>query len=758
MKGSGAAGPPRDARELSARDRTAQVLDTAHEAFVSIDSDGRVTVWNTEAERLFGYSRQYAAGRTLEELIIPPAYREAHRYGLERFLATGEGPVINQRLELSAVRSDGMELPIEITISAIQVRGEWVFNAFLHDITDRKRAEQYRDAQLALSSVLANTSSLEEAAPQLLETLATAMDWRIGALWQREQSGERLEATHIWQLGGVDADPFLAATRELRFECGVGLPGRVWKDAKPHSLDDVQADRNFPRIAAAARAGLHGAIGLPVSSAGQVCGVLEFFGPTIRPPDTQLLGVLDGFSTQIGQFLDRTRAEAQLAHHTVHDPLTGLPNRTLLLDRLRQGLGRLSRSTSSLAMLFCDIDDFKTINDGLGHATGDELLVAAADRLRAVLRPADTAARFGADHFAIVCEELISAEQALEIGRRLLEEFAVPFDLDGRQVHGTISIGIAVTTEPHMSPDVLMREADAAMHRAKAHGGARFELSDNTMGRYAVDRLQAKDALRQAIAGDELTLVYQPEVSLETGEMLGVEALVRWDHPHRGRLSPDEFIPLAEASGLIVPLGEWVLREACTQASRWHAAHPERRPLAVAINLSARQFRQPELASMIEQALRDTGVDPGRIWFELTETTFMDDLDGGMHGLEALRALGTHVAIDDFGVGFSSLDYLKRLTAIEMLKIDRSFTNSMLVDRRDHAIIQALLSLASSLELRAVVEGVETAEQARELRALGCDYGQGYFFARPEPAEAIERLLQTGRVVFDAGHEREGAA
>ena len=740
-------------RERPARDRTATVLDAAHEAFISIGVDGRVGLWNSEAERLFGWSREEAIGCPLHELIIPREFHQAHKDGIRRFLQTGIGRVVNQRLELTARRRDGMEFPVEMTISAVHIAGQWAFNAFLHDITERKRAEQYREAQLALSGVLANASGLDDAAVALLQTLGETMGWELGVLWELAEGGERLACSALWELRPSDDSEFVRATREIKFERGVGLPGRVWALDQPASLDDVQKDDNFPRIAAAHREGLHGAIGFPVSCGGQFAAAVEFFGHSIRPPDRQLFAALDGFRTQIGQFLERARAEALLAHQVVHDPLTGLPNRTLLLDRLEHGLGRLARSSSSLAVLFCDIDDFKAVNDSLGHALGDELLIAIADRLRASLRPDDTAARFGGDEFVVVCEDLTSNEQAAEIGQRLIDAFTDPFVLEDRVVHSSVSIGIAVTAADATSADAIIRDADSAVYRAKAHGGGRYELSNTTVGRDAVNRLQAKDALRHAITAGELVLLYQPQVSLETGRLVGVEGLVRWDHPTRGMLPPNEFIPLAETTGLIVPLGEWVLREACIQARRWQMAHPCRRPLAVAVNVSARQFREDDLSAMVAGVLGETGVDPGAIWFELTETSFMEDLERGVLGLQQLRALGTHVAIDDFGAGFSSLEYLKRLTAVETLKVDRSFTKNMLVDRRDHAIIEALLSLARALELNVVVEGVETPEQAGELRALGCRYAQGYLFARPGSVAAVDELLRTDGVV--GGHQSE---
>jgi diguanylate cyclase (GGDEF)-like protein/PAS domain S-box-containing protein len=747
--GVGSAG---GSRAPAARDSTRDVLDTAHEAFISIDGDDRVTIWNTEAERLFGWSREEATGRRLEDLIIPSQYREAHRQGLKRFLATGTGSAVNQRLELSALRRDGMEFPIEMTISAVRVGDGWAFNAFLHDITERKRAEQYREAQLALSSVLAEANNLHEAESVLLQTLAEAMDWKLGVLWLVDERGEKLVCSQAWHGDQKAYGAFLAATQAAGFERSVGLPGRTWELGAPQCLEDVQQDDNFPRIAAALKEGLHGAIAFPVECAGQFIGVFEFFGEALHPLDSQLFGVLDGFRTQIGQFVERTRAEQQLAHQAVHDSLTGLPNRTLLLDRLSHALGRLSRTSESVAVLFCDVDDFKAINDSFGHVMGDQLLIAIAERLKGVLRASDTAARFGGDEYVVLCEELTGADQALEVAQRVINEVSAPFVLAGQEVRSSISIGIAMASEPHTSRDMIIRQADAAMYQSKQLGGGRFELSDNSLGREAFSRLHAKEELRHAVADQQFALLYQPQVSLETGGLIGVEALVRWNHPSRGLLPPSEFIPLAETTGLIVPLGRWVMHEAFRQARRWHLAFPRQKPLSVSINLSARQFREHDLASMVDELLEETRVDPDRICFELTETSFMEDLEGALETLEALRSLGTHVAIDDFGVGFSSLNYLKQLTAVETVKVDRSFTNNLLVDPRDHAIIDAQLTLARAMNLGAVVEGVETREQATELRALGCEFAQGYLFAKPERPAFIDELLDTEHATFDVSH------
>ncbi len=437
---------------------------------------------------------------------------------------------------------------------------------------------------------------------------------------------------------------------------------------------------------------------------------------------------------------ERQVAEARLAHQTLHDPLTDLPNRTLFRTRLAQALAR-----HSVAVLFLDLDRLKVINDSLGHAAGDRVLVAVARRLRAVLRPGDTAARFGGDEFTILLEGPAGARDATATAERLAAEIRAPIALDGRDLVVTASVGIA-PGGVGANPDELLRHADIALYRAKLAGGAARVVFDPGMTAPATQRLILELDLRRALEREEFVVHYQPQVAPATGRIAGLEALVRWQHPRRGLVLPTEFIPLAEETGLILPLGEWVLATACRQAARWRERCPDDPPPLLSVNLSARQFQHPDLPRAVARILRESGLAPCGLALELTESLLMEDVDATIATLRALQALGVRLAIDDFGTGYSSLRYLQRFP-VDTLKIDRLFVARLGRGPRDLGIVEAVTRLGHTLDLRVVAEGVESAAQLCQLRALGCDLVQGEYFAPPLPAAAAEALLCGGAVL-----------
>jgi diguanylate cyclase (GGDEF)-like protein/PAS domain S-box-containing protein len=440
--------------------------------------------------------------------------------------------------------------------------------------------------------------------------------------------------------------------------------------------------------------------------------------------------------SQVEDITQRKQSDMMLTHMALHDSLTGLPNRALALDRLSLALARTERHPSSVAVLFLDLDRFKVINDSLGHNVGDELLVAVAGRLREAVRPSDTVARLGGDEFVVVCEDIAGVDDATRIAQRIADALSRAFDLNGEEVVLATSVGIALSSEPDDTPESLLRDADAAMYRAKEGGRNRYEVFDSSMRVEAVERLELEQALRRALGRSEFRLFYQPVLDVETGTIVGVEALLRWEHPERGLLRPAEFISLAEETGLILPIGRWALQEACRQAQRWRQANPSRPPLTVAVNLSARQLAQPDVADMVAQALESTGTDPSQVWLEITESVLTGDTEATVGALRALKALGVRLSVDDFGTGYSSLLYLKRFP-VDTLKVDRSFVAGLGTHPDDTAIVAGVVGLAQTLGLTAVAEGVETEEQRAALLALGCDLAQGYLFGHPEPPEDL---------------------
>jgi diguanylate cyclase (GGDEF)-like protein len=449
--------------------------------------------------------------------------------------------------------------------------------------------------------------------------------------------------------------------------------------------------------------------------------------------------------------VERARFERQLDYQALHDSLTGLPNRLLLLDHLELALRRAGLAQSVVAVLFLDIDRFKLVNDSLGHASGDRILIETAQALESVMRPQDTVGRFGGDEFAVVCDGVKGETDVGMIAETIGRVLAEPVLVGGREVFLSASIGIALSRRggPQDAED-LVRAAEVALDRAKEKGGGRWELFDSDMQRRALRRLEMEHDLYRAIERDELRLLYQPQVRCADGVLTGVEALLRWEHPARGLIAPQEFVPLAEETGLITSIGAWVLEQACAQAREWR----ERRPVHVSVNLSVLQLVQPDLVAAVTGVLDRAGVDPVELCLEVTETTMMRDPATTLGTLLALKRLGVRISIDDFGTGYSSLGYLSRLP-IDELKIDRQFISGL--DEPGNArIVSALISLSHALGLTVVAEGVEHPEHVRQLTALGCDVAQGYLFGKALPANQISEILTDGLSLGGRMYDRSG--
>jgi diguanylate cyclase (GGDEF)-like protein/PAS domain S-box-containing protein len=441
------------------------------------------------------------------------------------------------------------------------------------------------------------------------------------------------------------------------------------------------------------------------------------------------------FVSQIQDISARKVLEKRLEHRAFHDPLTDLPNRQLFMDRLGQALRRTGRGHKRVAVLFMDLDKFKVVNDSLGHQVGDLLLTVVAQRLRRCLRPEDTLARFGGDEFVVMIEALDGPAQAVQVAERITEELRSPFILEGRDLYVLASIGISLGDARTHDPGDILREADTAMYRAKDEGGD-FRVFNPAMYKRAFTRLEVENDLRRAIEQEEFVLHYQPMVDLQTGELWGMEALVRWDHPERGLLEPSEFVPVAEQSGLVIPMGEKILRESCFRAKEWQEENPRIPPLVMSVNLSASQLSRLDLADTVERVLGETGLEGSSLILDVTETVYVRVLAGNTAMLDRLRGLGVRFSIDDFGTGYSSLSYLKRLPA-DAIKIDQSFVKGLGKDVEDTAVVRMIIELAHTLSLEVIAEGVETEKQATLLKEMGCDFAQGYHFSKPLPPEAV---------------------
>src|SRR5680860_835242 len=481
-------------------------------------------------------------------------------------------------------------------------------------------------------------------------------------------------------------------------------------------------------------------------------------------PITDERGAPAGVVVAFRDVTERKAFEERLMYQAFHDPLTRLPNRALFHNRLRHALAKGPRSHSRVSVLFLDMDNFKLVNDSLGHAAGDKLLRQVAERLRRAMREGDTVARFGGDEFTILLDTLDNPAYALNVAERIIAVLQEPFLLEGQTVYTSPSIGIAFSREGEQLADELLRHADAAMFEAKKKGRACFEVFREGLSEMMLRRLQLGNDLRVGIARDELTLHYQPKIELTTGRVYGVEALVRWNHPTRGMIQPGEFIPIAEQMGLICALGRWVLREACREAIRWREAGVDRRPLFVDadgswpvfhasggaskpgdalqlnVNVAAGQLKQDKIVAEVTEILKETGLEPHRLVLEITESVAMDEAERTVETLRALKALGVRLAIDDFGTGYSSLSYL-RAFPLDILKIDRRFVTGLSQVSGDNVIVESMIDLAHALNLTVVAEGAESAQEVDALRAMGCDAAQGFYFAKPMPASELAHYL-----------------
>jgi diguanylate cyclase (GGDEF)-like protein len=547
---------------------------------------------------------------------------------------------------------------------------------------------------------------------------------------------------------GIDAE----LVREVhRSPVGHGAGGRAVAEKRLVVVEDYSADDRS--LSAFTADGISAALAAPVHEHGEVVGSLVV--ATHRPGRTYSKAERDmlvAFAEHASLALSDARTVQDAIHQAFHDSLTGLPNRLLLMDRLDHALARAARVGTETAVLFVDLDAFKTVNDSLGHAAGDELLREAAGRLLSCVRSADTAARFGGDEFVVLLED-VDDQRVARVANRILEAMNEPFADRNRQVFIGASSGIAVGGD---QADDLLRNADLALYRAKAKGRGQKQAFEPEMHVAMVERLELEEGLAQALRRAELVLHYQPLIDLRSERLVGIEALVRWLHPSRGLLLPGEFIPVAEDSRLMLPLGRWVLAEACRQAADWRQDHPAAHDLTVCVNFSSAQFTDPTLVGGVRETLADSGLPPGRLVIELTETALLRDTEAMADRMMDLKALGVRLAVDDFGTGNASLRHLARFP-VDVLKVDRSFVSEIGIDHRQSAIAGSIISLGENLGMAVVAEGIETPEQLAHLRSLGCDFGQGFYLGRPVPAAELAPLL-AGPVPPHDGNGRPAGA
>ena len=676
-----------------------ELVENASDIIYAHDLEGRFTWVNRACERITGYTREETMRLRIWDLV-PPEYRADMEKRLSEEMQT---------FEVEILAKDGRRIPMELKTRAVS-RGHMPVGVqgIARDITERRRAaEAMRESEqrYALAAQGSNDGLWDWDLRRNRIFLSARWKEQVGA--REDEIGDEPDE---WfdRIHPDDRERFFA-------DLGLHLEGRSEHLEVEHRMRHLDGSWRWMLVRGAA--------------------VRDNEGKAYR---------LAGSQTDITA---RKRAEEKLLHDALHDALTGLPNRSLFMDRLGQALAfQRRREDYRFAVLFLDVDRFKTVNESLGHTQGDVLLVEVARRLREIARPGDTVARLGGDEFALLLGDFADPEEPVRTAGRLQQALATPYDLDGTEVFTTASIGVALGSRDYGEPEELLRDADTAMYRAKESGRARHAVFHPSMHALARARLQLDTDLRRAIEREELRLRYQPVVSLRTGQIVGCEALIIWEHPTRGVIPPGDFIPTAEDTGLIIPIGRWALKQACLDAKAWHDALPRGSAAPVSVNLSAKQLVRPELLDDVRGALARSGLDARRLRLEVTESVIMENAGPAALMLNQLKALSVGLLLDDFGTGYSSLSYLHNFR-FDTLKIDRSFVARLERSGKEAEIVRTIVSLGRALQMEVVAEGVENAAQLQHLIQLGADSAQGFWFSRPVDAQAFRELLQ-GRKSF----------
>jgi diguanylate cyclase (GGDEF)-like protein/PAS domain S-box-containing protein len=688
-------------RESEERYRT--ILETIEESYYELDTAGRLTACNPAFERLLARPGPGLFGTSYREFTDATSQGRVHE-ALSEVYANGTPRRI---LDWGIKRGDGAVRRVEASLAPVRDASGWIvgYRGIARDVTERVRTEQALRASE--------------------ERYALAARGANDGLWDWDLETQVMYFSPRWKAMLGHGETEIGAAPEEWFK-------RLHPEDEERVRKEIRSHLDYPSSHFESE---HRILHRDGTYRWVLCrGVAERNG---EDKARRMAGSMTDIS-------ERKWAEERLVHDALHDVLTALPNRALFMTLLGRSLARLRRRKDyQFAVLFLDVDRFKVVNDSLGHMVGDQLLIEAARRLADCVRPGDTVARLGGDEFTILLEDIAGSDDAIRIAARIQDEFASVFAIGPHEIFSSVSIGIALSSPHYQRPEEVLRDADTAMYRAKAHGKARHEVFDAAMHARVVSLLKLETDLRHALERQEFHLLYQPIVAAKTGTIAGFEALLRWRHPERGLVVPTEFIDLAEEMGLIVPIGEWVLWEACRQVRAWQLLVGDGVPLAASINLSPRQFAEPALVESVADALAITRFRAANLRLEITESVLMDRAEASVRVLHQFKELGVQVEVDDFGTGYSSLGYLHRFR-LDALKVDRSFVSRLEVDPENREIVKTIVALGKNLGMAVVAEGVETAGQRAYLEKLGCDAMQGYLFAGPLDPGDVEALLKSG--------------
>lgn len=668
----------------ASEERYRDLFENANDTIYLHDLQGKFISVNQTGERMFGYSREEALNLNIGQVVAPENLEKAKLQIAAKIAGQNAS-----NYELDCIRKDGKRVSFEVSSRVIfDGKQPVAIQGIARDISDRKKAEAERDRLYNFSN-------------DLLATIAF--------------DGTLLHINPAWRkiLGYPTSE----------------LVGKSLNDLT-HPEDQAKNRSEAKRLNKGHNSSYESRL---------MCedGSFRWISWNATP------FVSEEISYVVGRNItERKVAERVLEHNALFDTLTNLPNRTQFMNHLQKAIQQYEEDSSrGFAMLFLDLDRFKIINDGLGHLIGDKLLIAIADRIKNVLRPGDIVARLGGDEFTLLIHNVKTVSDATTVAERIQKVLSNPFKLDNYEVFTSASIGIIIADKTKRTPEDFLRDADSAMYRAKDSGKARYEIFDQAMFTRNMNLLQVETDLRKAIERDEFRVFYQPIVSLQTSELKEFEALIRWQHPHRGLVSPLEFIEIAEETGLIIPIGKWILEEACRQTKEWKTLLPNQHNLTISVNLSSKQLMHPALHSQVVEVLEKTQLNPKSLKLEVTESIVMENAETALNVLNELTSLGISISTDDFGTGYSSLSYLHQFP-FKRIKIDRSFIGKMDTDVKSEAIVRTILMLADNLGFEVVAEGIENINQLKKLQTLGCAYGQGYLFSKPVNERDAEKLLQ----------------